>query len=660
MNSRHGTAFAIALVALILPTSMIYAAATEERAAEVATEQEGVVFDTYHWATPAEFEQATGMAIGEYNEAPMLSAMVAAGDLPPVEERLPTEPLVVGKKIGKYGGTMYMANPWKAWSYGAEPYSLYGFGIAEHTWTYNIYPNLAESYDMEDGGRAWVIHLREGLKWSDGAPFTADDVVFWWEDITTMQPHPDVFTKHQMETHVYKGVEKIDDYTLRFDFNGPTRDVFFSVQAGKAIAGFPKHYFKQFHPTYADAGDLEALVKDGGFDSWQTLFANKFDQRGLHNTERPVLLPWTLSKGTPGDIIMIRNPYYWVVDPAGNQLPYIDELYRFMELELETINLKALAGELDIARVSMETYNLAKDREGQGKLVAMRYAASDRVHTSFGFNLTHKDPVLREIFRDNRFRFAASYALNREQMNELVFNGLSQPWQDGTPEGDPFYHERLSSAAIEYDPEKANALLDEMGLEKGADGFRRRPDGSKLQITMISQTNRGPGERIAELITDDLKAVGLDINLRLVERSLMVETCRANEIEMKVDDGGAAGMTFSGYFEGHLVPAHPTCPFSPLWQRWGVDPSTGEEPLPAMQEAMQAYRAGFETIDLAERQELWARVADIGADNLWAVGTVTSPGYFKIYSSRLDNWPTEELPFDRGGDKGRPDIYFFK
>ena len=119
-------------------------------------------------------------------------------------------------------------------------------------------------------------------------------------------------------------------------------------------------------------------------------------------------------------------------------------------------------------------------------------------------------------------------------------------------------------------------------------------------------------------------------------------------------------MTFSGYFEGHLVPAHPTCPFSPLWQRWGVDPSTGEEPLPAMQDAMQAYRAGFETIDLAERQELWARVADIGADNLWAVGTVTSPGYFKIYSSRLDNWPTEELPFDRGGDKGRPDIYFFK
>ena len=334
-------------------------------------------------------------------------------------------------------------------------------------------------------------------------------------------------------------------------------------------------------------------MNEGGFDSWQTLFANKFDQRGLHNTERPVLLPWTLSKGTPGDIVMIRNPYYWVVDPAGNQLPYIDELYRFMELELETINLKALAGELDIARVSMETYNIAKDREDQGKIVAARYAASDRVHTAFGFNLTHKDPVLREIFRDKRFRFATSYALNREQMNELVFNGLSRPWQDGTPEGDPYYHERLATTATEYDPDKANALLDEMGLEKGSDGFRRRPDGSKLQITMISRTNRGPGERIAELIADDLKAVGLDVNLRIVERSLMVETCRANEIEMKVDDGGAAGMTFSGYFEGHLVPAHPTCPFSPGWQRWGVDPSTGEEPLPAMQEAMAAYRAGF-------------------------------------------------------------------
>ena len=324
MDRRHGTALVIGIIALSLSAPLIFAAATEETAAEVATEEDYVAFDTYHWATPAEFEQATGQAIGDYGEAPMLAEMVAAGELPPVEDRLPNEPLVIGKKIGKYGGTMYMANPWKAWSYGAEPYSLYGFGIAEHTWTYHIYPNLAKSYDMEDAGRAWVIHLREGLKWSDGAPFTADDVVFWWEDITTMQPHPDVFTKHQMETHVYKGVEKIDDYTLRFTFNGPTRDVFFSVQAGKAIAGFAKHYFEQFHPTYADAADLDALVQEGGFDSWQTLFANKFDQRGLHNTERPVLLPWTLSKGTPGDIIMIRNPYYWVVDPAGQSAP----LYR--------------------------------------------------------------------------------------------------------------------------------------------------------------------------------------------------------------------------------------------------------------------------------------------------------------------------------------------
>ena len=660
--------FFMALVfGTLLGTSNLFAAGdTEPEAAQpadgaVATE---AAYDTYHWATPAEFETATGTRVGSYKEAPVLTEMVNAGRLPPVDERLPEEPLVLGKEIGSYGGTMFMANPFRAFRYGAEPYRMFTLGMPSHTWSYDIYPNLAKGWEMEDGGRAWVVHLREGTRWSDGEPYTADDIMFWWEDVTTMEVFPDVFTRHQMDIGIYKGVSKIDDYTVRFEFHDPT-EVLFSVQAGKAISAFPVRYMKQFHASHADAEALDALVKEGGHENWLKLFANRTDDRGQYNTEKPTLLPWTLVQTPPDDVIMERNPYYWAVDYQGQQLPYIDKLHMFSGLDREVVHLKALAGELDMAVVDMETFRVARERESQGKIAAANYADTATSAARISVNLNHKDATLRELFRDKRFRFALSHAINREQINELVYFGMSEPSQATSAPDSPYYHERLARAYIEYDQDTANQLLDQVGLSRrGADGFRLGPDGGKLQITFVSLES-GAMPRIAEMVTDDLKAVGLDVNLRTAPTSLLRELRNALELEITMipgNWGSNEGAFFAGLDATHVLPTHVTNTFwAPLWQTWyGTQGADGEQPIPEVLRAIELYYDAVGTIDNDVRGRKWAEINDIAADNLWTIGTVRNPGYFKVYSSRLANWPTEPRPWDRGGDVGRPEIYFLR
>ena len=627
----------------------------------------------YRWATPADYERATGKPVGQFKEAPILSERVAAGVLPPVAERLPMEPLVLGKQIGTYGGTLFMASPWRAKTYGAEPYSLFGLRIPAHGWVYDMYPNLAKSAATTEGGRIWTIKLREGTRWSDGEPFSADDIIFWWEDVYTMEEAPAFYTRAQQNSGVYKEVRKIDDYTVEFEFTTPT-NVMFYVWAGKALAGFQKQYWKQFHPRYADEQTLDELVKEGGFENWLKLFAHMTDTDGRHNTERPILLPWVLVQGAggsrrhgsgpPGDVIMKRNPYYWAVDPAGNQLPYIDELYRFGALDREVVHLKALAGELDIAMVDVDTYNLAKERESQGKIVAMNYKDTVFVAAGLMFNMNHQDPVLREIFSDKRFRFAASHAINREQINQLVYFGTSEPWQAAPWEDSSDYHERLAHTAIEYDPEKASSLLAEVGLKQAADGTWTRPDGKQLKINLVSYESRD-NVRIAELIADDLNAVGLNVNLRVVTGSLAYQMIKGNELDAFIMGGpgmGQEGLIFAGPFAGAVVPADDfNSAWAPLWQQWYESHGEkGEEPIPEVKRAMELYRAILVDVDPHSRREKWMEIADIAADNLWSIGTVKWPGYYKIYSSRVRNWPREPLAWDRGGDKGRPELYFLK
>ena len=625
-------------------------------------------YDRYHWTSPAEFEADTGVAITSYGEAPALAQLVAQGELPPVVDRLPVNPMVlagVGRnmEIGKYGGTGFGAGAsfWQRSKDFQKPVT------AEYGFTNHFYPQLIESYDFMDGGKTWVFYLREGLKWSDGMPYTADDMLFWHEDFFLNSDYPsvgaDYITLAWRGSGIIASMDKVDDYTVRFEFHEPTESLLNSA-FGSTIPVYSKHYLEQFHPNYQDADKLQGMIEAEGFATWVELLDFKLDHYSRTNPEKPRLTPWVLVQGDPNPVrIYERNPYYWAVDTQGNQLPYIDEIHEDTSLTGEVLNLAALSGDLDVVRLSMDLFPEAKQAEADGKIVAVRWPSVDLNTAVLNFNLNTQDEGLRAIFGDKRFRFAVSHAIDRELINEAVYRGMSQPWQVAPQEGSPIYHEGLANAYLEHDPDLANRLLDEIGLEqRGNDGFRLRQDGSQLAFTALVRTdagNRTPEN--AEIVVDNLRAVGLDVNLRIVEPELQVARRDANDYALAILQSW--GTIEGGWQNGtvaHWVPAHGAADFwAPLWTEWYFsNGAAGEQPPQIVQDALGWYQDAMNTMVFEDRAAAMKKILDAYEENLWQIGTVQHLGHMFIFSTRLRNYPAVARSWHRAGDTGNPALWW--
>ena len=332
-----------------------------------------------------------------------------------------------------------------------------------------IIPNLATSFDVSDGGREFVFHLRPGTRWSDGDEFSAEDFTWWYENIftnTEIYPRPWSWLTVGGEP---VAIDKLDEYTVRFRFKNPYG--LFTAFLG-ASQGFnfivPSHFLQQFHPDFADADELDAKVKEAGVDSWLNLIGPHLGGRRIYTPGDPSLSAW-LATNDPAStrLVMERNPYFWWVDTAGRQLPYIDRVTFELVTDREVINLKASAGELDFQfrHLSPTNFTLFKENEERGGYRTLTYIQDREQEGIISINLSNKDPDKRAVVSDARFRKAMSYALNRNDINELVYGGLAgipsqaQPFPES-----PFHLPELATAYVEYSPDKANALLDEMGL----------------------------------------------------------------------------------------------------------------------------------------------------------------------------------------------------
>jgi len=264
------------------------------------------------------------------------------------------------------------------------------------------------------------------MKWSDGVPFTADDFLFWYEDIILndeLTPAKPVWLK----TGELGKVEKVDDYTIRFRFTKP-HGLFLKYLAGPqghGIAYYPKHYLKQFHPRYTPVEKLEEMAKKEGFKFWYQLFQAKNDR--WMNPDLPVITPWkTKTPATEDPFVLERNPYFWKVDPEGNQLPYIDRISHRLVENPDMINFKAMTGELDMQfrHILYTNYPLLMNGREKGNYQVFKYTDDFETNMAIGINLNNKDPVLRKIVQDKRFRIAMSLAMNREEINELCYLGM--------------------------------------------------------------------------------------------------------------------------------------------------------------------------------------------------------------------------------------------
>ena len=610
-----------------------------------------------------DYEEFTGNKIESFSEAPMLRTRVAAGELPPVEERLPEDFAVVTpvEEIGQYGG---MANTYSVGD--LKPggaYHLLGtepLFQADAELTAQV-PNLVKSYEVSDGGKVLILYLRKGLRWSDGVPFTADDFLFWYEDILSNEEITPAEAWYRGFAGGLVEMEKLDMYTVRFQFATPYAHALGLMSGATGSQNWffaPKHYLRQFHPRYTSKDKLEKMAKDFGYDYWYQLFNDKYTNarpRGFfRNPDSPSVSAYMVKERTSDMVIAERNPYYWKVDPAGNQLPYIDEI-RFTAIESqEVLNMKIISGEVDCEAdlTTLLQYPLYKQNAEAGGYRLLLSSTSNSADVAYFVNQTHKDPVLRKILNDKKFRQALSLAINREELNQALYFGMGKTGQASVIRESRYYEEEFGQAYAEYNPEEANRLLDEMGLNWDEQHqYRLRPDGKRLHLLVAHMPTEGPTFDTTEIVKEHWKDIGVEVTHREIQSSLFHPEWSSGNLDMcvwmvnNIDDLNLTGSEHGiGSFDFSNGVRYWSAPGLPSGGR-GDDfpPEFAPTSYPFDEIARLQYLSDElnVTFDEEKRTQIIKDILRSQAENLWIIGTVSGPHPI-ILSSRLRNIPEEE------------------
>lgn len=563
----------------------------------------------------------------KYNEAPMLKELVEKGELPPVEQRLPEEPLVVEpvESIGQYGGTWHRA------FLGVKDFHALGRLIYEAVlrWPRNpadpIQPGLAKEWKWSKDGTELTLYFRKGLKWSSGAPFTVDDIIFWWEDIEldtniTAAPHGEWMVDGQpME------LEKIDDYTIKLKFAGPNglaETVGLAFHGCQWPLGFerfgffaPRHYLEQFHPKYNPDSDYVT-----------------FEEKVFNlNPELPVMYAWKVAQWEAGATEMVaeRNPYYWKVDPEGNQLPYIDRIHYTLVENNEAVNLLAIAGNLDMQhrRIDFSKYTVYQENAEAGGYHTLLWSQAQASTITLFPNQSYADPKYRELMQNLKFRQALSLAIDRDLINKVAFLGQGIPRTITVVRDSPLFQEDIETYYGEYDPERAQALLEEIRLVKGEDGFYTFPDGSRVNL-VIEATDAVAGASMdaLELVTENWNTIGLKTVLKTMSRDIYWPRACGNEVMIATweTDRGLVPMVDPIYqfpFDDRSWMG----PVFGMWYKSGGE--LGKEPPAHFKRVMDLYDQYKATVDSDRQLRITREIIRRSTEGMFVLGTVgMAPG----------------------------------
>jgi peptide/nickel transport system substrate-binding protein len=626
----------------------------------------------------SDYEAISGKQVPEFKEAPMLADLVQQGKLPPVAERLPKNPVVVTpyEEIGQYGGT------WRrTWTGLSDQWGVNKI-MHEHLMFFDktggsVLPNVVESWEASEDGKEYTFKIREGLKWSDGVPVTTADVMFWYEDVMLNEMVTATVPIWLIAGGEVGKVEAVDDYTFTVKFGVPYT-LFPLLMARNGVAGLafplPRHYLEQFHAKYASEEELTKMAKEEGYDYWYQLLNAKgagpvgtpATQASIANPDLPVVHPWILSKeSTDTRMIMERNPYYFKVDPEGNQLPYLDKVEFNLVQERQMTILKAIAGEVDMQtrHVSLADYTLLAENMEKGDYKVLQWRQGVGSDVTLYVNQNVQDEALRPIFEDVRFRQALSLALNREEIWQLVYMGLGEPRQASLISGVAFYDPEWETAYAAYDPVQANALLDEMGFtKKGADGFRLRADGETLALTIdFASGVFGPWVDVLEMVKNYLEAVGIKTVIRPLERTLYTARTLSGEIEIGVwmFDRNAAVISDPIRLLGTVSDG----PWASLYGVWYNSGRTGGEEPAAGSDIMKIYDTWDQvkvTVDPDEQNKLFQEIINLHKKNLWYIGTVGELPQPVVVKNNFKNVPDGIVWDDplRSPKNARPEQFF--
>lgn len=606
-----------------------------------------------------DYERAACRRIEAFAEPPLLAERVRAGELPPVAERLPENPLVLvpWEEIGRYGGTLRYTE----YTIGYDHYLRHlneadlleqrpepGVAVCFKWIEAEPQPGILEHWSQADDAKSFTFRIRRGLRWSDGVPVTTEDVRYCIEHVLLNKNVTPVLPRWAKWGGTPVKLDVIDERTFRLTF-GRSYGLFvpFLATMRWGILMLPRHYLKQFHQDLTPLAELEPLMKRYGYapEDWGRFYlsiggglssgSGSFVPERMPPVGRyPTLDPWLhVRQPNPGDYVLERNPYYYKVDPQGNQLPYIDGLSRTFVSDIQIQNLKILSGETDLQFqfVRLSDYPMFKRAEARGYHRVMLLPAWQDYMLIYPMNVHTADPVVRPILGDVRFRRALSMALNREEIKEAMFLGMGRAAQLAPLPGSPWYRKEFAEAWATYDPDAAGRLLDEMGLPwDAARRFRLTRDGKPFTLRIdyydVSPTS-GPGAELAKAYWED---IGVRTSVEYMDGSRFWQLRGANEAQVTVWWGDGASPAAQSFISGFLM----TRP----WEQWyETGGATGEEPPAWAQGLFDARERMHSSPDPEARRRAGLEIFEIFSRHLWTIGAVADVPVPFICSVKLGN-----------------------
>lgn len=586
------------------------------------------------------------------SEPPLLRKMIDEGTLPPMAERLPKTPLVVdvsamGRKPGRYGGVI------RSLISGQRDIRLMTINGYSRLVGYDeklaFEPDILESYTVE-GERIFTLTIREGHKWSDGSPFTAEDFRYRWEDVWLNEElSSGGLARSLMVDGKGPVFEVVDERTVRYSWHAPNPDFLPSIAAAQTLElVLPAAYMKQFHKKYQDADKLDELVKKNKAKKWSTLHIRMARQYRPENPDLPTLDPWRNTTKPPAELFVFeRNPFFHRVDETGQQLPYIDKFMLGVSSSA-IIPAKTGAGDSDLQMTGIDfaDYTVLKDAEKRYPVKVRLWKRTQGARLALLPNLNCGDLEWRKILRDVRFRRALSLAIDRREINLALFYGLAKESADTVLPESQLFRPEYAAAWSSFDPEKADALLDEVGLDKRDDGgLRLLPDGRTAQIVVETAGESVLETDVLELITDHWLKVGIKLFIRTSQRDVFRSRAVAGEIMMALWSGIDNGVPTPEMNPGELAP---TADEQLQWPVWGLhylsNGEQGEAPdMPEVQAQLDALAKWRRAVETAERSEAWHAMLARYTDQVFSIGIVNQALQPILSSAKLRNLPAEGL-----------------
>ena len=607
-----------------------------------------------------------------YSEAPSLAKKVAAGKLPPVEERLPFNPRKLnfknlGLKIGKYGGSIRML---MARAKDARQMSVYGYSrlVGYHPKTFELEADILESFEVKEG-RRFTFELRRGHRWSDGQPLTSEDFRYWWEDVANNKALSPVGPPKIMTINGELPIfEVINRYKFRYTWKRPNPDFLPRLASASPLYIYrPAHYMRQFHEKYTDRDILKKTVKKSKQRNWAALH-NKMDNLYRNdNVDLPVLQPWvSISKPSASRLIFKRNPFFHRVDPEGKQLPYADS-FIFTIANNKLIPAKTGTGEVDLqARyLRFDDYTFLKKGEERSPYSTRLWKTAKGAHLALFPNLNVNNPILRKLIRDVRFRRALSLSVHRHEINQVIYYGLAIGGNNSVLPESPLYRPTYRNKWANFDLQKANQLLDEIGLvQRDSSGIRLMPDGSPLHLIIETAGESTEQTDVLELVRDSWLKIGIKIFSKPSQRNVFRNRIFSGETAMSIWSGVENGLITANSSPAEFVP---TSQQSLQWPKWGqyheTNGKAGEKPTGEhVIHLLELYQRWKNTAAQKEKSKIWQKILEIHSDQIYSIGLVAAVLQPVVVSSQLKNVPLSAIyNWNPGAHFGiyKPDTFWF-